>query len=169
MGTDRRIRFGDVLVPYDDATDTVQIQRTVTDILKATPGDDKNCMNSQCIKAQRNKRVFPHAVYAVSTIKSRVYIIDQLDDAGNFAHAIRYELSAKDSALIQEHDSHAAGEPGELTLKVPRDPKGSANKSSWNKDRYPSGSRTGGKSRPITSGRGATARMKVAVGALEQG
>jgi hypothetical protein len=119
-------------------------------------------------------------VYAVSTIKSRVYIIDALDDAGNFAHAIRYELTGRASRLIQEHDSHAAGEPGELTLRVPRNPKGSPHR-----DRSDGGGGAGGggfadgaghgsnpgklstgeRARPINESRGSIARYKVAVGA----
>lgn len=122
---ERRIRVGDWLVPYDDADQEVVVERTLADILSATPGDAAECMNSRCIRAQRNRHVFPHPVYAVSTIKTRVYIIDQLDDGGEPAHAVRYELTERDRKLIDAHDKHGEGETGELRLRIPYDPKGS--------------------------------------------
>lgn len=168
---ERRIRIGDSLVPYDDAAQDVEIKRTNADILSAVPGDDRNCMNSRCIKAQRNSRVFPHPVYAVSTIKSRVYIVDKITESGEFSHAIRYELTSRDSRLISEHDSQGVGEPGLLTLRVPSDPKGSPKRqASGGGYADVGGSEAGphtysGKSnRPVNLG--AAARFKVAVGAL---
>lgn len=178
MTVDRRIRIGDWLVPYDDAQQDVTIARSLKDVLTAVPGDDQNCMNSRCIMAHRRERVFPHPVYLVSTIKTRVYVVDELDDIGEPAHAVRYELSAKDSRLIGEHDKYGAGEPGDLRLRPPRDPKGSpiraANAEKAGGARFSQGGGNGrGKgvqysgntSRPITSV-GAKARFKVAVGAL---
>jgi hypothetical protein len=172
----RNIRFGGVLIPYDDATQEVSLERTNVDILMATPGDDQKCMNSLCIKAQRNHHVFPHPVYAVSTIKTRVYIVDQLTDTGEFAHCIRYELSGKDSRLISDHDKYGSGEPGVLNLRIPSDPKGSPKRRAGKngggfKDgaghgKNPGTPYTGQKNRPIT-GSGASARYKVAVGALK--
>jgi hypothetical protein len=87
MGIERRIRIGDWLVPYDDAKQEVIIERSLADILQAVPGNALDCMNSRCIRADRNRHVFSHPVFIVSTIKSRVYIVDQLDAAGLPAHA----------------------------------------------------------------------------------
>ena len=168
---ERRIRIGDWLIPYDDGTQSVTIPRTVADILKATPGNDRDCMNSRCIMAHKKAGVFPHPVFLVSTIKSRVYIVDQLDDAGEPAHAVRYELSARDSRLIGEHDKYAVGEPGDLTLRVPSDPKGSSHRAAFASGGgrgNRSGKHYAGKSkRPVTSV-GAAARFKVAVGAFHE-
>jgi acyl dehydratase len=114
--------------------------------------------------------VFPHPVYIVSTIKSRVYVIDRLDDSGVPAHAIRYELTNRDRALINAHDRYGAGEPGQLRLRVPRDPKGSPKRAaSTLTGRYiESGTNSHGKGkrhhRPVTSG--AKARFVAAVGAM---
>lgn len=176
--TDRRIRIGDWLVPYDDATEEVVMERSLKDVLTAVPGDDQNCMNSRCIMAHRRERVFPHPVYIVSTIKTRVYIVDQLDGIGNPSHAVRYELSKTDSRLIGEHDTYGSGEPGELRLRIPRDPKGSplraARADEAGGGRFSHGAGNGsspGKPysgdtrRPVTS-IGAKARFKVAVGSL---
>lgn len=171
MARERRIRIGDWLVPYDDAKQEVALERTLKDVLTAVPGDDANCMNSRCIMAQRRERVFPHPVYLVSTIKSRVYIVDELTDGGMPAHAIRYELSERDSRLIGEHDRFGAGEPGLLRLRVPSSPKGSTHDGSgWVGHVPPSGSRqySGKSRRPVTSV-GAKARFKVAVGAALNG
>lgn len=161
----RRIRIGDWLVDYDDATQDVELERTMKDVLTAIPGDDANCMNSRCIRAHRRERVFPHAVYLVSTIKSRVYVVDQINDAGEPVHAVRYQLSERDSRLIGEHDKYGAGEPGVLKLRVPRDPKGSTHCSSGYQGANGNGNYTGKRNRPVTSV-GAKARFKVAVGAL---
>lgn len=169
----RRIRIGGFLVPYDDAKKEVRLQRTLTDVLTATPGSDTDCMNSQCIRAQRNQRAFPHPVFAVSTIKSRVYVVDKLTKDGlAFAHAIRYELSARDSKLIGDHDRNGAGEPGELRLRIPRDPKGSPKRHTSKQAAaierlrsYPHPRK--GDGRPVTSV-GAAARVKVAVGSLSE-
>lgn len=173
MAKDRPIRIGNTLVPYDDATQEVTIERTVVDILKAKPGDDQNCMNSMCIKAQRNQRAFPHPVYAVSTIKTRVYIVDALTASGEFAHAVRYELGFRDQRLIHDHDAWGAGEPGTLTLRVPVDPKGSPIRASQKGKRFSDGGvggadkkNAGKRNRPVT---GSAARYRVAVGALDLG
>lgn len=165
MGIGRRIRIGDWLVPYDDAEVDVELERTLKDVLTAVPGDDANCMNSRCIMAQRREKVFPHPVFLVSTIKSRVYIVDQIDDSGQPAHAVRYELSARDSRLIGEHDKYGVGEPGTLRLRVPSIPKGEAH-NGWAKSGRGREQRnyTGKSNRTITSV-GAKARFKVAVGA----
>lgn len=171
MTIDRRIRIGDNhnswLVPYDDAKKPVTIKRTIVDVLTATPGSDTECMNSKCIKAQRNEKAFPHPVYLVSTIKSRVYIVDKLSDDGQPAHAIRYQLSDRDSRLIGTHDSDGAGIDGDLTLRVPKTPKGVSHKQ-WpvDTDQYPRQNAGGGVKRKVT-GRGASARYMVAVGALQ--
>src|SRR5690606_20876576 len=147
----------------DDAKQDVELERTLKDVLTAIPGDDANCMNSRCIMAQRREKVFPHPVYLVSTIKSRVYIVDAMDDSGLPTHAIRYELSERDSRLIGEHDKFGVGEPGTLRLRVPRIPKGedhsgyAANGRGDTQRRY-----TGKSNRTITSV-GAKARYKVAV------
>lgn len=125
MPVAKRVRIGEWLVPYDDATDVVIVERGLGDILKAIPGNDLECMNSQCIRAQRNAHVFPHPVYLVSTIKTRVYIVDALDDSGLPAHAVRYQLSGKASREIHAHDTMGAAQPGPLRLSVPTDPKGS--------------------------------------------
>lgn len=160
----RRIRIGGQLVAYDDATEEVLLQRTIVDVLKAKPGDHQNCMNSQCIKAQRNRNVFPHQVWAVSTIKSRVYIVDEIGLNGEnvvFKHAIRYELPPKESQLIHAHDTTAAGEPGNLKLKTPRDPKGSTKRRQNAGGSFAAGAghgntpgkqNTGQRDRPITAG-----------------
>lgn len=167
MAEGRRIRIGDWLVPYDDATKEIHLNRTMKDVLTAVPGDDANCMNSRCIMAQRREKVFPHPVYLVSTIKSRVYIVDQMDDSGLPTHAIRYELSARDSRLIGEHDTYGVGEPGVLKLRVPRIPKGEDH-NGWAKtgrhDDGPARKYAGKSNRTVTS-IGAKARFKVAVGA----
>ena len=167
----RRIRIGGWLVDYDDAQTEVVLERTVGDILSATPGHDGECMNSQCIKRHRQDGIFPHPVYIVSTIKSRVYIVDRLDDKGDPAHAVRYELSRRDSDLIANHDESSAGEPGTLVLRVPKDPKGSPKRASYpnrfaENGRIETASRkfSGRKDRPAL-GHGASARFKVAVGA----
>lgn len=180
MTVARRIRIGDWLVPYDDATQEVVLDRTLADILNATPGDHADCMNTRCIQAQRNAHCFPHPVVMVSTIKSRVYIVDQLDpDASEPtpAHAVRYELSKRDSDLIQTHDRYGAGEPGELRLRIPRDPKGSPNRArvkqegrfgkNGKKRHSGNGKRKNPTQRPITGhSLGAQAHYKVAVGGL---
>lgn len=176
---ERRIRIGDWKIPYDDAASEVVIARTLADILAATPGDDQDCMNSRCIRAQRNAHVFPHPVFVVSTIASRVYIVDRLDDSGLPAHAIRYELTKRDRVLINAHDRYGSGEPGELRLRVPRDPKGSPRRAASRKGRFsdlPKGQRHSGNGkasrdlRPITSHSiGAKARVVAAVGAMTDG
>lgn len=172
---ERRIRIGDWLVPYDDATTEVVVERTLADILTATPGDASDCMNSRCIRAQRNAHVFPHNVFLVSTIKSRVYVVDQLDDAGLPAHAIRYELTARDRKLIDAHDRYGAGEPGQLRLRIPRDPKGSPRRAASSQrgrfgsveGRYSGSGKATRTQRPVTShSLGAKARFVAAVGAL---
>lgn len=170
-GNSRRIRIGDWLVDYDDATRDIELERTIKDVLTAIPGDDQNCMNSRCIMAQRREKVFPHPVYLVSTIKSRVYIVDKLTDAGDPAHAIRYQLSKRDSRLIGEHDALGVGEPGTLRLQIPAEPKGTSHltavEATLGYKPSGKGSKTySGKSkRPITSV-GAKGRYMVAVGAL---
>jgi hypothetical protein len=176
MAVERRIRIGDWLVPYDDAKHEVVLKRKIIDVLKATPGSDGDCMNSRCIMAQRNAHVFPHPVLIVSTIETRVYIVDKLHDDGEPSHAIRYELSEKDSALIKAHDRYGAGVGGELRLRVPKDPKGSPKRAASRGDRYASngGKRAKGNgkatrnARPVTSHSiGAKRRYRVAVGALK--
>ena len=168
-----RVPIGDWLVPYDDAAADVVVERTLTDILKATPGDHLECMNSRCIRAQRNEHVFPHPVFIVSTIKSRVYVVDQLDDAGLPAHAVRYELTARDRRLIDAHDRFGEGEPGQLRLRVPTDPKGSPKRAArkGRKGRHPApGEAVTPKPRPPASySLGAKARYVAAVGALRNG
>jgi hypothetical protein len=170
---ERRVRIGDWLVPYDDATTDVVIERHLTDILHAIPGDALNCMNSRCIQAQRNSHVFPHPVFVVSTIKSRVYVVDQLDDSGIPAHAVRYELVARDRRLIDAHDRYGAGEPGALCLRIPRDPKGSPKRRASGGKGFDTGDRdypqqTGKRRKPVTShSLGAQARYVAAVGALK--
>jgi hypothetical protein len=172
---ERRQRIGDWLIPYDDATQDVIIKRTVADVLHATPGDDQDCMNSVCILRQRQAHVFPHPVYLVSTIQTKVYVVDRLDANDEPAHAVRYDLSERDSRLIREHDRYGAGEPGELRLRVPRQPKGTSHRAadspSWtggDGERWPRGPHTEEpRTRPVTSRSvGAKARYKVAVGAL---
>jgi hypothetical protein len=169
---ERRIRINDWLIPYDDATEEVTVERKLHDILTATPGDDQDCMNSRCIRAQRNHHVFPHPVFIVSTIRSRVYVVDKLDAAGNPAHAIRYELAKRDRDLVNAHDRWGAGEPGELRLRIPHDPKGSPKRAARAGRRYadadsPGKRGTGARRHPVTShSLGAKARFKVAVGAL---
>lgn len=121
----RRITIGEWSVPYDDAPETVVIERSLGDILGATPGNDLECMNSRCIRAQRNERAFPHPVFVVSTTASRVYIVDRLDDSGQPAHAVRYELGKRAMREIRSHDRDGTAQPGELRLDVPREPKGS--------------------------------------------
>jgi hypothetical protein len=173
---ERRIRIGDWLMPYDDATTEVVLERNLIDILNATPGDDQDCMNSRCIRAQRNAHVFPHPVFIVSTIATRVYVVDRLDDAGNPAHAVRYQLTDKDRGLINAHDRYGAGEPGELRLRIPSDPKGSPKRAASDPEgRYGGGPRRSGNgkntrgTRPVTShSLGAKARFKVAVGSLKK-
>jgi len=178
MAKDRRVRIGDWLVPYDDATQEITLQRTMRDVLQATPGDHTKCMNTRCIEAHKRDGLFPHPVYLVSTIKTRVYVVDELDDYAEPAHAVRYELSERDSKLIGEHDKYGVGVPGTLTLRVPTDPKGSPKRAARDggKGRFADGAGHGsnaggqysGKSRrPITS-IGAAARFKVAVGALTE-
>lgn len=177
MAVERRIRIGDWLVPYDDATEEIVVMRDLADILAATPGNALECMNSRCIRAQRNAHVFPHPVYVVSTILSRVYVIDKLDDAGIPAHAVRYELTKRDRALINAHDRYGAGEPGELRLRVPSDPKGSPKRrASSQRGRFgESGERYSGDGkatlnrRPVTAHSiGARARFVAAAGALKE-
>jgi hypothetical protein len=175
---ERRIRIGDWLVPYDDAEQEVVIERTLADILRATPGSDLDCMNSRCIRAQRNRHVFPHPVLIVSTIRSRVYVVDKLDDSGLPAHAVRYELTARDSSLINAHDKLGAGEPGELRLRIPRDPKGSPRRASGRqagrfaqikKGHFSGEGKVMRVLRPVTSAsfKGAHGRYVAAVGALK--
>lgn len=175
MAIERRIRIGHWLMPYDDATTEITLDRSLTDILTATPGDDQNCMNSVCIRAQRNQKCFPHPVYLVSTIITRVYIVDELDENDTPCHAIRYELSERDSKLIAAHDRYGAGEPGKLRLRIPRDPKGSPLRAASGGPRYSdiNGRFSGNgketkKRRPVTSSPGARHRFQVAVGALKE-
>jgi hypothetical protein len=164
-------------VPYDDAEREVVVERTLADILKATPGSDLDCMNSRCIRAQRNHHAFPHPVFIVSTIKSRVYVVDRLDDSGLPAHAVRYELTRRDSSLINAHDKLGAGEPGELRLRIPNDPKGSPRRAEGRqagrfaqiKGRFSGDGKVKKVSRPVTSVSfsGARGRYVAAVGALK--
>lgn len=180
MPKDKRIRIGDWLVPYDDAKKPVTLKRTLVDILSGVPGDPQNCMNSQCIRASRNKRVFPHPVLVVCTIKTRVYIVDKIDEAtGLPSHAWRYELSQHDGRLIAEHDRHGTGLPGDLTLRVPSDPKGSPKRGKYagrfadkdgtsakgNEGKYAHrGKHNPDKDRRPVKDIGAVARYRVAVG-----
>lgn len=174
MAVERRVRIGDWLIPYDDATDEITLARTLADILAATPGDPTACMNAQCIQAQRNQHVFPHPVYVVSTIKTRVYIVDELNDAGDPSHAVRYELGRRDSALINAHDKLGAGETGVLRLRVPRDPKGSPlraqyeNRYAETKVRYSGDGKEKRKVRPVTGPHGEAGRWVAAVGGLRE-
>ena len=173
MAVARRVRIGEWLVPYDDATDPVIVERGLGDILKAIPGNDLECMNSRCIRAQRNRHVFNHPVYLVSTIKTRVFIVDALTDSGEPAHAIRYALSRKASRDIEAHDVTAGATPGPLRLSLPPDPKGSPKRAAYPK-RYAdtnAGTRAKGNGkatrtlRPVSHG--ARARYVAAVGALQ--
>jgi hypothetical protein len=176
MTIERRIRIGDWLVPYDDATKEVVVERKLIDIFKGTPGNHLLCMNSICIRAQRNRHVFPHDVFIVSTIQSRVYIVDVLDAAGLPAHAVRYELTPRDSALVKAHDHHGIAQPGQLRLRLPRDPKGSPKRAASGHNRFAaitkgrysgSGKYSGKQSRPVASySKGSKARFVAAVGAL---
>lgn len=172
MAIERRIRIAEWVVPYDDAVEEVTLRRKLADIFSATPGDDTDCMNSRCILAQRTDHIFPHPVFIVSTIKTRVYIVDRLNDNGEPAHAVRYELTEADGKLIEAHDRYGAAQPGILRLKAPRDPKGSEKRRASTKGRFADGDgRYSGDGtatrdqRPVT-GRGANARYQVAVGAL---
>lgn len=174
MAVDRKVRFGDWLVSYDDATQDVTITRNAIDILGAKPGDALDCMNSRCIRAQRNAHCFPHPVYMVSTIKTRVYIVDCLNDAGEPVHAIRYEVRGRNRRLIDQHD-RGAGEVGDLMLHVPADPKGSPKRAASSQEgrfAFLSGrhSGVGKRTRPArpTKVVGAEARYLVAVGALRE-
>lgn len=168
----RRVRIGEWLVPYDDAKTAVRLERKLVDVLTAQPGSDQDCMNSRCIRAQRNAHVFPHPVFIVSTTKSRVFIVDQLDDAGEPAHAVRYQLSERDSKLILQHDRDGVGELGTLYMRPPKDPKGSPHRRAYGGTFAETGSNRRTKTkptRPVTggvAGRGAAARYKVAVGGL---
>lgn len=176
MTTERRISFGDWLVPYDDADAEVTVERRLIDILTAQPGNDMECMNSRCIRAQRNAHVFPHPVYLVSTTKSRVYVCDRLNDAGEPAHVVRYELTNRDQRLIEAHDRYASGELGELRLRVPHDPKGSPRRAAAKQGgrfgaeggkRYSGDGKKKHDRRPVTARHvGAKARVVAAVGAL---
>jgi hypothetical protein len=152
---DRRVKIAGALFPYDDATETVTVERTLMDVFKGRVGDAQACMNAQCI--MRNTSAFPHPVLGVSVVKTRVYVIDAED------HVTRYELSHKDSKLIEAHDEDSIGQPGTLTLRPPWRKKGAQI------DREPN--RGGGtaaskkkKGAPIV--RGELARVKAAVGAL---
>lgn len=137
---------------YDDAKQPVKITRTLMDVFRGKPGVAGECMNAQCII--RNKAKFPHKVLGVSVVKSRVYVIDTPE------HAVRYTLGEKDSLLIANHDENAIGQPGELTLRVPRIKKGtSTSGTSWG-DRKNKARR--GKGKPLP--RGERARIKAAVG-----
>jgi hypothetical protein len=173
MRTERRTRFGNWLVPYDDAKQEVVIERSLMDILKAVPGDAEQCMNSRCIRAQRNRHAFPHPVLLVSTIASRVFIVDRLDENGEPAHVIRYELSKRDSKLIHAHDAMGAGEAGPLKLRVPKDPKGSPKRAAYGgrfsdaPGRYSGDGKAKHMKRPVTSRSiGAKHRIVIAVGGL---
>lgn len=179
MTADRKIPFGDDdhtwLIPYDDATHDVVLDRSPLDILRATPGDDGGCMNARCILAQRRSSVFPHDVFMVSTIKTRVYIVDQINDRGEPLHCIRYELAPRDQKLIDAHDKFGAGEPGRLRLRTPSDPKGSPKRASRKGVRYAeggghgasSGTQSTGKRRRPLKTRGTHRRFQVAALSLD--
>lgn len=164
--TTRNVRIAEWLVPYDDATRNVVLERSIADVLTAKPGIDGECMNSRCIKRHRQSNIFPHPVYIVSTIKTRVYIVDQLDSKGDPSHVVRYELSSRDARLISEHDRTGSGELGALILHVPRDPKGSLKgRRSPFDQRDDFGRQKPGRRTHKPMPHGAEARFKVAVGA----
>lgn len=183
MATERRIRLGNQLVPYDDATEEVNLDRIASDIAKAKPGDAMKCMNAQCIKAQRNWQLFPHSVYAASVIPSMAYIVDEIELNGDrvvFKHAVRYQLTQKESKLIRNHDTFGVGEAGLLRLRIPRDPKGSPKRAAsaaknGGGGRYADGAghgsnpgeqSTGKRNRHVTGNAGRAADHRVVVAAL---
>jgi hypothetical protein len=139
---------------YDDATQVVEVPRTLMDIWRGVPGSADKCMNAQCI--ERNAQLFPHKVMGVSVSKSRVFILDSHD------HAVRYFISKRESQLIQGHDEEGVGEPGTLRLMPPPAAKraGVTHKSQHTDHKTTrDGSRTYGLSR------GEGARVLAAVGA----
>jgi hypothetical protein len=162
MGT-QRIRIGDDLVDYDDAKRDVKIRRELIDIWKGDPGKAGECMNAQCIR--RNKRTFPHPVWAVSVLKSRVFIVDKVDRReGVPLHAIRYVLSAKDGDEIAQHDILGSAIPATLTLRAPkgRDVKGTEHPTN-NERLRPRNEKP--KGLPVS--RGEKARLLAAVGVMK--
>ena len=167
MAQVRRVRIGEDegfagwLVPYTDAKKDVVIRRELIDIWKGNPGKATDCMNAQCIN--RNANLFPHAVFASSVIKSRVYIVDKVSrkDGGTPAHVVRYTLSARDGNRIAQHDVLRTAIPATLTLKAPRG--GDKAGATHGARPRPSGKHNPGKgSLPLT--RGEKARLLAAVG-----
>lgn len=175
MGIPRKVRILDWLMPYDDATQNVTVEITVSDILNGIPGSDTDCMGARCIQAQRNEHLFPHDVIMVSVTLTRVFIVDKLNENGEPAHAVRYEIQNRDRRMIALHDRYGIGEPKALRLKIPRDPKGSPIRGASDQrgrfgetsGRYSgSGENTGKTTRPVAQHSiRANGRLVIAVGA----
>jgi len=153
----RRVRIDDILYPYDDAKEDVDIDRSLMDIWKGKRGRAGECMNWQCI--MRQTKAFPHPVLAASVIGSRVYILD------SFEHAVRYTLTESESAKIAQHDELGVASPGTITLRAPR---GVAKKGSDHRSRGIIKRNYNGK-HTQTLPRGEKARLIAVVGAIEGG
>ena len=164
IGVDEETGFEGWLLPYTDARRDVVIRRELIDIWKGNPGKPDGCMNHECIL--RNANAFPHAVFAASVIKSRVYIVDKVSrkDGGSPVHVVRYTLSAKDGNQIDRHDVLHSAIPATLTLKAPRG--GDRAGATHGQRPRPSGKHNKGKgSLPLV--RGEKARLLAAVGVVK--
>lgn len=170
LGADKKRGFKGWLIPYDDARRDVVIFRKMIDIWKGDPGSayadgkTEGCMNDQC--ALRNKRLFPHPVFAVSTIKSRMYVVDKVDrKTGEPLHCVKYVLSASDGDDIARHDVLRTAVEATLTLRAPR---GTDKKGAVHGDGSKRGPSHPKDPKSASLSRGEEARLLAAVGAMRE-
>lgn len=94
-----------VMVPvrlkFCDATKAVHLHRTEVDALNGAPGYPITCMDAMCIT--REKKAFPHPVFAAYVGPTVTYIVDRLVN-GLWAHAVRYERARHDKDEIRKFD-----------------------------------------------------------------
>lgn len=108
----------------DDATDDVEVTRTILHIWQGVPGKASECMNAKCVMS--HARNFPHRVLGVLVLKTIVLVTDKLpvlDEKGKQiedGHVIRYMLDGGARWDIKNFDVTGTGRPGKLILKAPR-------------------------------------------------
>jgi hypothetical protein len=107
----RRVNIDGTMIPYDDATETVTLERSLEDLRGARAGDTRECMDARCI--HRLRKTLPHPVLGVAVTKTRVYVFDSED------HVIRYVLDGADSDDIDRHDIRKTAETGSFVLRPP--------------------------------------------------
>ncbi len=76
-----------------DAKTPVTINGELYHALKAQRGVTIGCALSNVAMDSKNKDSFPHPAYFVSVMKSKVFVIDKLNAAGQPISAVRYDHS----------------------------------------------------------------------------